>query len=102
MKIKCELDSDNKSYVKLSVIDNNNHDILILNCHQANLCEQLPNLVKEIEQYITQKQISQNIKDVEINIDNAINITTKRILISFFNGFCTINDKNLCFNICYF
>ena len=39
------------------------------------------------------------IDNIIINIDNTKNITTKRILISFFNGFFINNTTTLCFNV---
>ena len=86
MQIECKIDDNNKNLVQVSVIKN---DLVYkVDCQQVNLCEKLPSLVQTLEQYITMhQQTLHNADNIIINIDNTKNITTKRILISFFNGF---------------
>ena len=89
MKIQCKIDDNNKNLVQVSVITN---DLVYkVDCQQVNLCEKLPSLIQTLEQYITMhQQTLHNADNIIINIDNTKNITTKRILISFFNGFFII------------
>ena len=65
------------------------------------MCEKLPCLIHTLEQNIkVNGKNLQNIQQIDICIDGTKNITTKRILISFFNGFFIKNNTNLNFNIC--
>ena len=98
MKIQCKIDDNNKNLVQVSVITN---DLVYkVDCQQVNLCEKLPSLIQTLEQYITMhQQTLHNADNIIINIDNTKNITTKRILISFFNGFFINNTTTLCFNV---
>ena len=98
MQIECKIDDNNKNLVQVSVIKN---DLVYkVDCQQVNLCEKLPSLVQTLEQYITMhQQTLHNADNIIINIDNTKNITTKRILISFFNGFFINNTTTLCFNV---
>ena len=99
MKIQCKIDDNNKNLVQVSVITN---DLVYkVDCQQVNLCEKLPSLIQTLEQYITMhQQTLHNADNIIINIDNTKNITTKRILISFFNGFFIKNNTHLNFDIC--
>ena len=98
MQIECKIDDNNKNLVQVSVIKN---DLVYkVDCQQVNLCEKLPSLIQTLEQYITMhQQTLHNADNIIINIDNTKNITTKRILISFFNGFFINNTTTLCFNV---
>ena len=98
MQIECKIDDNNKNLVQVSVITN---DLVYkVDCQQVNLCEKLPSLIQTLEQYITMhQQTLHNADNIIINIDNTKNITTKRILISFFNGFFINNTTTLCFNV---
>ena len=87
MKIECKIDSNNKNLVQVCVIYNNNL-ISQIDCQQVNLCEKLPSLIYTLEENIkADGKNLHNVNNVDIHIDCTKNITTKRILISFFNVF---------------
>ena len=99
MKIECKIDSNNKNLVQVCVIYNNNL-ISQIDCQQVNLCEKLPSLIYTLEENIkADGKNLHNVNNVDIHIDCTKNITTKRILISFFNGFFINNTTTLCFNV---
>lgn len=99
MKIECKIDSNNKNLVQVCVIYNNSL-VSKIDCQQVNLCEKLPSLIYTLEENIrADGKNLQNIKQIDISIDSTKNITTKRILISFFNGFFINNTTTLCFNV---
>ena len=100
MKIECKIDSNNKNLVQVCVIYNNNL-ISQIDCQQVNLCEKLPSLIQTLEQSIAMHgKTLHNVNNVGNHIDCTKNITTKRILISFFNGFFIKNNTHLNFDIC--
>ena len=100
MKIQCKVVNDNSNLIKLSIVDDDNNLISKVDCQQVNLCEKLPSLIYTLEENIkADGKNLQNIKQIDISIDSTKNITTKRILISFFNGFFINNTTTLCFNV---
>ena len=100
MKIQCKVVDDNSNLIKLSIVDDDNNLISKVDCQQVNLCEKLPSLIYTLEENIkADGKNLQNIKQIDISIDSTKNITTKRILISFFNGFFINNTTTLCFNV---
>ncbi|MBQ7551884.1 MAG: hypothetical protein IJT15_00315 [Rickettsiales bacterium] len=100
MKIQCKVVNDNSNLITLSIVDDDNNLISKVDCQQVNLCEKLPCLIYTLEENIkADGKNLQNIKQIDISIDSTKNITTKRILISFFNGFFINNTTTLCFNV---
>ena len=99
MKIECKMDDNHKNLVQVWVIDNNNI-VFKVDCQQVNMCEKLPSIIYTLEENIkADGKNLHNVNNVDIHIDCTKNITTKRILISFFNGFFINNTTTLCFNV---
>lgn len=100
MKIECKT-NDKKSIIMFTVFDDEGNFISRLHCQQTHLCEQLPTLIQALlENSIYNNKTPWPINKIDIHIDGNKNITTKRILVSFFNGLCINNHKKLCINIC--
>lgn len=100
MKIQCKVVNDNSNLIKLSIVDDDNNLISKIDCQQVNLCEKLPSLIQALEQSIAMHgKTLHNVNNIDIHINSTKNITTKRILISFFNGFFINNTTTLCFNV---
>lgn len=79
MKLKCHTNDNNIIFTLI----NDNKMIYQYCCKQKNLCEKLPNIIDEISKKYT--KINQD--NIIFDLDDTKNITTKRILVSFFNGF---------------
>ena len=80
-KIKLELEEDNKkSFISKK--------LLVKSCQQNSFCEQLPNMMNSMIEFIEKNYGSFNIKNIKflITFEKDKHLTTARVLESFIRG----------------
>ena len=76
----------NQMEIYISFVSNE-EKIYDFKCNTHNLCEELPTAIVNCREDLREFLLSNfSINDLIVNIDDKHNITSKRILISFFTG----------------